>query len=306
MNQQNYYWPGVLCVVFYVLIAATQSVALNIFLYGVNLFMVVGWSFLIATLLFFVIGIYTRPDAYTIIFSQWRLLLLLNVVSMVNWLFYFMAVKYLDPAVAVTLIQGLGPVSMSIYYWAKRQFVSRVTKVCHAVIFIAAVCMCYYIIYFKSAHSLYSRNELVIGIVIAVLCSVSIVLTILISKRFSIGNVPVVVLLSLRFPLLIIVCLSALEFQGSMDLHADIVMAILLIALLGVGVSSYFFQKGIELASPLTVSTVLGLSPLLVFLIQLLNANIPFSPVLLALIVVIVAASLLVIFYDARRLGRAR
>ncbi|KAB8029700.1 DMT family transporter [Fluviispira multicolorata] len=301
MMDQNKYLSGVFCTLLYIFIASTQSVMLNIWLFGVNIFLVVGLSFLVVTIVFATIGLFRQRDAYVALFSQWHLLIALNIVSMFNWLFYFLAVKYLEPSVAVTLTQGLGPVSMTLYMLLTGKAVSKVTRYCHLVIFIIAIAMCMYTVMFRNAYTLYSRNEMIMGIVIAVLCSISITATVVISKRFAVSKIPASALLSLRFPLLISLCLGILSLQHNVVVNSSILYAILLIALVGVSASIYFLQKGIELTTPLAVSTVLALSPLAVFVIQLFNNHTPFSLPLFLIIMIIVIMSIVSITYEARQ-----
>eukprot|EP00887_Chlorella_sp_A99_P004548 scaffold57.g4548.t1 len=122
--------------------------------------------------------------------------------------------------------------------------------------------------------------------------------------------IPAVALLSLRFPLLVLICVLALPLQHDLVMTRDIFATILLIALVGVCGSIYCLQKGIELAPSLAVSTVLALSPLAVLFIQLANTRMPFSLLIFGLIMLIVIASIISIFYDARQIdicyGRPR
>ncbi|MDE1485751.1 EamA/RhaT family transporter [Xenorhabdus bovienii] len=304
MTEQGRYLSGVFFTLLYIFIASTQSVLLNIWLFGVNIFLVVSLSFVVVTVLFSIIGFFRQRKAYAELFSQWRMLIALNIVSMFNWLFYFLAVKYLEPSVAVTLTQGLGPVSMTVYLLLTRQSISFVTRCCHLVIFITAAAMCVYTVMFRDVYTLYSRSEMIMGIVIAIFCSISITATVIISKRFAVSKVPASTLLSLRFPLLIMVCLGILLLQDNVVINGKIIYLILLIALVGVSASIYFLQKGIEFATPLAVSTVLALSPLVVFVIQLFNAHTPFSLMLCMMIITIVTVSVVSIIYDARQIGR--
>ncbi|WP_240987354.1 hypothetical protein [Erwinia piriflorinigrans] len=86
--------------------------------------------------------------------------------------------------------------------------------------------------------------------------------------------------------------------------NSNILSAILFIALIGVSASLYFLQKGIELATPLAVSTVLALSPLAVFIIQLFNSQTSFSLMLFVTIMIIVSVSIISIIYNAGQIGR--
>lgn len=300
MISRAHYWSGVACALLYILIASAQSVALNVWLHSVNVFLVVGLCFSVVTITFAMIGVTRQRHAYAGLRAHWRFLAALNLVSVSNWLLYFFAVKYLEPAVAITLTQGIGPVSMTLYTLLQRKRVSAVTCACHAVIFAVAVVMCAYVLGYRQAYSLYSRGEMLFGMALAVACSLSITATVLISKHFAVRKIPAAALLSVRFPLLILVCMLALPLQHGLMMTRDTLAIIVLVALVGVCGSTYCLQKGIELAPPLAISTVLALSPLAVFLIQLSNARMPFSLPVFAMVMLIVLVSIVSIFHDAR------
>ncbi|MDQ3157588.1 MAG: DMT family transporter [Actinomycetota bacterium] len=287
----------------YIVIASAQSVALNRWLSTTNVYLVVGLSFIVVVGLFGTVGLRTaRVEAYRFVLTHRRLLVALNVAAVFNWLFYFLAVKYLPPAVAVTLTQGIGPLSMTAYSIYRGREVSRVTRACHGVIFVAAALMCGYVVQHRITTDSHSRATLVLAIGAAVICSVSITATIALSKTFAEAKVPASVVLSVRFPLLILTCLAVLPTQNDVHVDARIIGIVFGIALIGIATSSYFLQRGVELAPPLAVSTCLALSPMVVFAIDWLKSDSTANPVLFALIVGIVVVSAGSIVYDGTRL----
>lgn len=291
---------GVLCIFGYVVIASCQSVALNIWLHNTNVFLVVGLSFSIVTSLFLMISLIWQRPSLHLIWQSKELIVGLNIFSLFNWLLYFLAVKYLEPAVAVTLTQGLGPASMTFYYLYKRQPITRTTAICHSFIVIIATALCVYSLTIRAKFSNYSLMELAFGFLCALLCSLSITSTIIVLKRLANKSIATSSILASRFPLLIVVCLSALLPYDHIDISVDIVAMILAIALIGVAMSVYLMQKGVEFAPPIVVSTSLGLSPFVVFSLQLFHPNAPFSPVILCLIGLIVVFSMVSIFAEAK------
>ncbi|WP_433558387.1 hypothetical protein ACQPWY_07400 [Pseudonocardia xinjiangensis] len=237
---QRPYFVGVGCTIGYILIASSQSVALNAWLATANVFVVVGIGFVVVTLCFLGIGLASSGTAtYRTVVSHPGRLVALNVTSIANWLFYFLAVMYLHPAVAVTLTQGLGPISMTVYSLMKRQSVSRVTLACHAAILVGTVLMCIHVLVSGTTPGPYGRGEIAMGIVIGVLCSVSITATLVLSKTFADADVPASVLLSLRFPLLILTCAALLPFQEALRVDGRTVTIAVAVGLLGVATAAY-------------------------------------------------------------------
>jgi drug/metabolite transporter (DMT)-like permease len=306
MSAMARYFTGLGCVVGYIVIASTQSVALSSWLATTNVFLVTGLSFVVVLLLFVTVALRTgRTDAYRFVLSHPRLLLALNVAGTFNWLFYFLAVKYLPPAVAVTLTQGIGPVSMSAYKLWRHEPVSRVTRTCHAAILAVAAVMCLYVIDHRVTNGSYGRGALVAATVIAVVCSVSITATLVLSRTFAEASTPASVVLSIRFLLLITVCLAVLPTQQHLELDARTLGIVVTVGLVGVGGGAYLLQRGVELAPSLAVSTCLALSPLVVFGIGAVHSAAGSDLVEFVLIGLIVVVSLVSLVYDGTRLRSA-
>jgi drug/metabolite transporter (DMT)-like permease len=305
MNADARYFAGIACVLGYIAIASSQSVALSSWLATSNVFLVAGLSFVLVVLLFAGIAISTSGTApYQVILRHRRLLLALNIAGTVNWLFYFLAVKYLPPAVAVTLTQGIGPLSMSTYKLLRREPVSRVTIRCHVLILVAAVVMCGHVIDQRISNASYGRLDIAMAIVIAVVCSVSITTTLVLSRTFAAARVPASVVLSIRFPMLIAVCLLALPTQHHIQFDGRTLAVVAAVGLIGVGGGAYLLQRGVELAPALAVSTCLAVSPVVVFAIGVFDSAAGSDPAIFALVSLVVIVSVISIVYDGSRLRR--
>jgi drug/metabolite transporter (DMT)-like permease len=222
-----------------------------------------------------------------------------------NWLFYFLAVKYLPPAVAVTLTQGIGPVSMTALSVIRRRPVSLVTRACHTVTLAMATATCVYVIQHRVTNGPYDRGELAVAVAIAVICSISLTATLALSKTFAEAKIPASVVLSIRFPLLILTCLAILPTQEGVALTPRILGIVGAIALIGVATGAYLLQRGVELAPPLAVSTCLALSPLVVFTIDAVRSGTSINAVIFTLISTIVVVSVISIGYDGLRIRSA-
>ncbi|MDS1269616.1 DMT family transporter [Lipingzhangella sp. LS1_29] len=307
MSKATLYFLGVACVGGYILLASSQSVALNTWLATTNVFLVVGLSFSIVTVCFVVISLaLTGFGPYRAVFRRPGLVVGLNVTSVFNWLFYFLAVKYLEPAVAVTLTQGIGPLSMTAYCLVRGFPVSRVTRSCHGVILVVASVMCVYVVSEQVTHGPYGRPELAMAVAIGIVCSISITATVLLSKAFAEENVPSSFVLSVRFPLLVATCMAVLPTQSDVTLDTRSILIVLAVALLGIATATYLLQRGIEMAPSLAVSTCLALSPIVVFVIDVLRPGFTPDPAVFGIIALIVVVSLVSIIYDGLRLRADR
>ena len=298
MTKRSLYWAGVILTFLYILIGSAQSVVLNIWLHGENIYFVVGSCFLIVTIVFGVAGVFKQAKIYKIIAKKWRSVVFLNLFSVSNWLLYFFSVKYLEPSVAITLIQGIGPVSMSAYTLLRGGHISRATKICHIGIFFMVIVMCVYVIIFRRDYNSQDIESVLLGVFMSIICGISITATILLSKKFASDGVPPSILLSVRFPVLILICSVIAPLQGELVITKEIVVNIVIISLFGVCGSTWCLQKGIELAPSLAVSTVLALSPLTVVALQVFNKNIPVSFIIMGIIFSITVFSVFSIFYE--------
>jgi len=210
--------------------------------------------------------------------------------------------KYLLPAVAVTLTQGVGPLSMTAHKMYRGQPVTRVTRTCHGVILVAAALMCAYVVEHRITTGEHDRIVLLLAILAAVVCSISITATLILSRTFADAKVPATRVLSVRFPLLIVTCLLVLPTQHDVRLSGHVLAIVVAVALLGIATAAYFLQRGVELAPPLAVSTCLALSPIVVFAIDAVRSNTQVNLAVLWLISVIVVVSTASIVYDGTRL----
>jgi drug/metabolite transporter (DMT)-like permease len=306
MSPAGRYFAGVGCVLGYIAIASSQSVALNSWLASENVYLVAGLSFGLVESLFIAITLgRSGTAAYRFVREHRARIVALNVAATFNWLFYFLAVKYLPPAVAVTLTQGIGPLSMTAYNLVRGWPVSRVTRICHAVILVVAALMCWYVVDHRLTTGSHSRAVLAVAIGIGIVCSISITATVILSGALAQAKVPASAVLSIRFPLLIVTCLAVLPTQRGMHLSAGLIAIVAAVALLGVASAAYLLQRGVELAPALAVSTCLALSPVVVFAIGGLRSHSGANLTVLALIGVIVAVSTTSILYDGSRLRSA-
>ncbi|NAX21915.1 DMT family transporter [Vibrio sp. V39_P1S14PM300] len=298
---RDMYFIGVLMVMLYIGIASTQSVVLNIWLVSTNVFVMVALSFTIATGFFSLVALLKQPQSYRALQKDWKMIVVFNVVTVCNWLFYFLSVKYLEPSVAVTITQGFGPVVMTVWLLARKERVSKFTQVCHFIVFCAIVVLCVYVFSSRSTLSVYSQSQILLGLLFALLCCISITATVVISKKFATNQVPATTMLSIRFPLLILVSAAFIPFQKGVTLNVEDIYAILAVSLVGVCTSIYVLQKGIEMTSPLAVSTSLAVSPLVVLGIQRVLTDYPPSRLLLFLVSLIVLVSVISLVYEGNQ-----
>lgn len=100
-----------------------------------NIMLSIFMTFAYATLIFNVVNFKHLRKIYTLVFQHKKTLLQMNLVTLLNWMSTFMALRYLDPATALCLI--LGVISITIFFVSTpfRQFKSN-KHLCYSVLLV--------------------------------------------------------------------------------------------------------------------------------------------------------------------------
>ena len=267
---------GIFLAVLYVLIGASQSVALNVWLRDQNTIFIIGFSFLIISFLFYFVSKFSGKNDYHLLKSCKGDLILLNVFSALNWIFYFLSVKFLVPSLAVTFIQGVGPLIMTVYMLFLGKKINIFTKILNILIFITICYFSYHTFLNYYDYSSYNEHDAVWGLVMSLLCGASISASIVLSKKIASKGLSATSLLSVRFFVLILFSIFYLFFTNGFNeihLNAHTLFVVFIVSVLGVSLSIFVLQKGIEFTTPLVISTILALAPFTVFIIERIFLN---------------------------------
>ncbi|AYQ91519.1 MAG: hypothetical protein V4793_13695 [Paraburkholderia tropica] len=277
---------GFLFILGNILIASLQSVFLSHWLKGVNLYFVVATSFTIVMTLYICLTLgFGRPHWSTLLHMK-RQILLLNLVSAGNWIFYFLAIRFLNPAAVVTLTQCLPPVLITAYSLVARKAVLRSTVVFHLLILACVIMLLTNIVEAPPGHD----EDAMLGGAVSILCAITVSMTIGVSKQFANKGLPGFVVLSTRFPLLVV--LAWIMTPPAVVATATPVMLLIIatIAIVGLAMANFCLQKGIELSNPMVVSTTLSISPFVVLVFDRISnhdATVNTQALLIATIVVL-------------------
>ncbi|WP_285721403.1 MULTISPECIES: DMT family transporter [unclassified Pantoea] len=288
---------GVLFIIGNIIVASLQSVLLSSWLNGINVFLIVALSFSIVmslyTSLFFAKG---RRFVASLVELK-REILIINFVSACNWIFYFFAIKFLNPSAVVTITQCMPAVFISFFMIARGKKPSSTTILFHSLILLCIV----FLVNSYISQSSSSGNNTILGVIISLLCAITVAMTISVSRVFSENKIPSYVVLSLRFPLLILISWSLVPRSSLLEISKEQVYIILFVALVGLALANYFLQKGVEFATPLIVSTTLTLSPAVVLFFDKIYRHNHTMDLRSWVVLLIVTLSLACIYFNARR-----
>lgn len=294
---------GFLFILTNIIIASFQSVFLSHWLKSMNVYFVVAMSFAIVMVLYSSMTLLKGLKYLSILVEMKKNILALNLVSAGNWMFYFFAIRYVNPASVVTITQCLPPVLITLFMLVTRKPVLRSTLFFHSMILLCVILLLRDTLQMSGGE----EHDTIIGCGIAILCAITVSMTIGVSKVFANKGLPSYVVLSARFPLLIIISYAMIP-SGSVGAVEPTELAIIAtIALIGLSLTNYCLQKGIEFSSPMVVSTTLSVSPFVVLLFDKISrhdASITSQTLLIFAIVILSFACIYFSYRSARILNR--
>lgn len=231
----------------------------------------------------------------------WGPLIVLNVCTAVTFLSFFHALKLIEPAIAVALNIGVGPVLALLIAW--RQTGERPTAgrliVCVGV---AAGCAVLCVAAFGGTGVAARAGDAWLGLAAAAIAGIGTVLITVASRSLVELGWQSGAVLAHRFYLAIP---AALVLSLGADVSAagwtpDIITVLLAVAVAGVLAPLYLFQFGIRRCDPYTVMVTMTALPVVTFLVEGLSPAYRWSwPTAVGL--AILTASLLVDVVRARR-----
>ena len=217
------------------------------------------------------------PDTYNLIKKNIKSVVLVNITTVGSWVGFFVAVKYIEPAILSAIAKGVGPlVIIFISFWILKNYnVSKVKIISIFGIIISTAYLVYILLNTKNESSLLFTNF--IGILMALLCGVSLSLNTIVTKGLNDNNFSVSNVMLVRFILLIILSGFLANIDVLVYTFKNSWLVILAIAVIGNLISLYFLQLGISKISPLSISYILVLAPIITLISQLFSGHIPFS-----------------------------
>ncbi|WP_432089385.1 EamA/RhaT family transporter [Streptomyces sp. bgisy095] len=219
--------------------------------------------------------------------------IMLNLSTAVCWIAVLYAFTVFEPAMANSMIIGLGPTITILLGFKLRPGTKALPlELVAAGAMLAA--MGYLLAMASGGSSAIGdlpTGELVFGVVACVLTSTSLSGVTYYTKRLGDAGMSVRQMMASRFVALIVATLAILLFRGSFEAYSPAnVGAILAISVVGVIVSLYLLQQGIVRTEPITVSMLFGTNLVITYAVQFLDPRLHQSPYTLIGILVLSAA----------------
>lgn len=295
---------GFICTIFFVILSATQAVFAGNKTQSIQPIILCFFSFLFVEVICLIMLIIKGELELSVIRENFKIILILNLVTASSWIGFFIAVKYIEPAIAVIIIGAIGPALVSLFSSRIRPgseilISEKISSLCLMGIFL-------YIVYliFTNKSAFHGRKELdnVIGIIAALMSSLSMSLLSIYSKKLFDKKVSVLQSISFRFFILLalcFLCMTSEDFQ--IIFHPNLILNIIIFAIFICLLPIYLGQIGITLLEPITVSFLMALEPAFAFSIQLFDKRLKFSHYSLFAIVLI---SIFIVFSLMSRVKR--
>jgi drug/metabolite transporter (DMT)-like permease len=280
------YWIGVLLVLLYNALSASKGVYLGSLLQRLDpVVMLVGCFGL--TAVFFNALQFRNIAAYVGAIRRNALdVVAANLFTCFGWYSFFLAMKYLEPAVSGAVSNAIGPVitlTLVGLGLMKSQDI-RVTRdgvLASVATMVAVLSLGYATWTGRTGVGGKSSWELSFGLAMAVLCGVCVVGNTVYGRRLARAGLPADQVMAARFFLLLAGGSLLLPDDAGQQI-AENIESVLVIAGLGIIVPLYALQQGIARLSALTVLLLLATVPAFVFAVQTFDSRLGFSPVSLA------------------------
>lgn len=210
-----------------------------------------------------------------------RCLLMLNISSAALWISFFLALKWVEPAIVSALIGGIGIISTLAL-----NKLLRPSAVMISADYIAAGIIAFASLYLGWA-SMDGRTavkdeldgyQVLLGFSMMFVCGVAMALTSILSKIVADHGVSSRYLYAHRFYLLLAItglytCLNPSKVAAVID-HLD---ALILLAFAGVILPLLLLQEGIKRCEPVTTESILAAAPLFTVIFQTVDSRLAFS-----------------------------
>ena len=246
---------------------------------GVHPFLFTGVSFFITALIFNVIALKQQKRMNVSARSSTNDLVKLNGSSVLAFMGFYFALKFIEPAIVSSLEMGVGPFFVIIVTAMIAKGKIRATRAQWLITlgtFAASLLLVMTALFGLSGVKVTSSTDLVYGIIASVLCGLGAVLCTIYSKRLSNAGWTSSSILAHRFYAII-----AISFLMTYDTLPTYLMEnidwIVLVAIFGVAVPTFLLQKGIQYCEPFFVMMSICFIPAFTFFFQLFDPRIVWS-----------------------------
>lgn len=273
---RNEHQQGISLIVAYTTLTAIQGVWLSSFLQSVNTFLVLFLTFTV-TSLFFTVTFYCRGGRFIELLGRlyWKNILFINLLTLVNWGSFFLALKFIEPAVEAALTSAIPPIITAIIcaFNPQSEKIKPYQLFSCLGIFSGGFILTMGSLLGFSAIGEQPISTIALGIVFAIICGISIAIYTVFSKTLNNKSIHPIELMSIRFPLLLVIAFILMpkhDFFLTLNQHW---FAFSVIPIIGTIIPLFCLQLAISKLSPIMVSIVITTTPLFFYLVQFFDSR---------------------------------
>jgi drug/metabolite transporter (DMT)-like permease len=274
---------GVGFVMAFNILQAVSAVFLASFLHRADTLVVLFFVFTVIAATFITVGV-IRGGKIRVPQSAWPALALLNITTAASWSSFFLAVKYIEPAISSVFINAILPLAtLGTEYLitgprtAKKSDLFTSCALCVAMFLTATA-----LFGGQSGRPASETGSYLIGFVMSAICGVAMSVTNVASKKLNNEGVRADQIMAHRFTLLILIAFLFMDKGRLVDQVAAQWGALLFVAIIGNLVPIYCLQLGIQKLKPITIAFLIGLAPMIFFAVQGFSNVVSFSYISLA------------------------
>lgn len=260
----------------FVLLGSALLTSLNQVFYAnkvqtIHPFLFTGISFLITSLYFQFFYLRQKVD------RQWKVtykpLLKLNLASIITFMGFYYALKYIEPAIVSSLQMGIGPIFILMILVLQKQSVITTQWIIAVGTLLASMILIWIVLSGNSGVGLQFSIETFLAIAGSILCGVGAVLCSVYSKQLNEIGWTSSMILANRFIGIVVVSLI-LTYDLILPYFQENISWILFVTFFGVLLPMYFLQKGIQYTNTFMVMMSLCFIPVFTFIFQLIDSRV--------------------------------
>ncbi|SFU22281.1 hypothetical protein SAMN05518861_1346 [Mesorhizobium sp. YR577] len=143
------------------------------------------------------------------------------------------------------------------------------------------------------------------GLLLTCVSAISLAAMMIYSQRLNRFGIAPVAQYALRFPLYIVVALSAawLGLDGKGPVDPNGLLSVILVGFAIMAFPVFAMQKAISLMSTLTLAAITAIGPLFVFLFQIVEGRVAYAPATMTGLMIYFAGAVLAVYGGARHSG---
>ena len=296
-NSRNKYVIGVTALVFSAVFTAASQVYYGNRVQDIHPFLFTGISFFITTCYF---QWFSRKQSIPYRWNETSSpLLKLNLSSILAFMGFYFALKYIEPAIVSSLEMGIGPLFVVFIALLQRQTIRRENLLIAIGTLLTAILLIYAVFTGQSAVDMQWDFSSLLGIIASIICGLGAVLCTIYSKQLSEAGWTSSMILSKRFYGIILLSFI-FTYDLLLDYVAENIVWILLITFTGVLIPMYLLQKGIQYCRTFLVMMSLSFVPVITFFLQMFDPRLQWSNLTLAGVMLLFGLGVLSVYVERK------